>query len=103
MLSPLIVSIIRTGVPALVGALAAWLLAIGLDVPDELLGEAVAVLSAVATVGYYVLARVVERRWPSLSWLLGSGQQPAAYATPHADGSTSVGVDPAVLPLDEDD
>lgn len=80
MLSPLVLSTIRTVVPAAVGATAAWLLAtFGLAVPDELLVEAVTAGTLIATTLYYVAARWVERRYPSWSWLLGTGAQPATY------------------------
>lgn len=94
MLSALVLSVIRTGVPALVGALAAWLLAtFGVQLPDEVLVEAVAAGTAVLATLYYIAARVVERRWPSWSWLLGSTQQPTRYEHP-APGRHRTDADP---------
>lgn len=81
MLSPLFASIVRTAVPAAVGALAAWLVTLGIAMPADVRAELAAFLTAFLTVAYFIVARAVERRYPALSWLLGSGQQPAAYVS----------------------
>lgn len=79
MLSPLFASIVRTGVPVLVGALVAWLVSLGVDVPADVVAEMVAACTLLVTVAYYAAARLIERRWPSWSWLLGSASIPIAY------------------------
>lgn len=81
MLHPLVVSTVRTFVPSAVGALVSWLLVTyGITVPEQLVTEAVATLTLILTTGYYLACRAAERRWPGLSWLLGSTARPEAYA-----------------------
>lgn len=64
-------SVIRTGVPAAVGALVAWLTRHGVKADDTTVTLGIAWVSGV---GYYGLARTVEtlaksKRW---GWLLGA-------------------------------
>lgn len=77
-LSDYLVSVIRTGVPTLIGAGLAWLAAhytfVG-ALLDSFSGDARlafygAVTTAVVT-GYYALVRKVEQRWPVVGRLLG--------------------------------
>lgn len=82
MLSNYVVSLIRTGVPILVGALLAWLasslhVVIGPSSQAGLVSLCVAVLSA----GYYALVRLLERWKPSLGVLLGVPAKPV-YSKP---------------------
>ncbi|MDQ1743850.1 MAG: hypothetical protein QOE23_2189 [Pseudonocardiales bacterium] len=80
-------SIIRT----LAGYLVAWLLSIGLANPildllgldrasettqQRLVGTAVFVIGTV----YYLVVRLLEKRWPKMTVLLGSHKQPVSYA-----------------------
>lgn len=75
----LLPSIIRTGVPLVVGFIASWLAALGITVDDDQRAVLVSLFGSVVGALYYVVARVLERRFPQLTWLLGSAVQPAAY------------------------
>jgi tetrahydromethanopterin S-methyltransferase subunit C len=66
-------SIIRTGVPALVGVVVGWLARRGLDVDDVIAQQAVTWLTGVA---YYALVRFAERLGPRWGWLLGAPGAP---------------------------
>lgn len=86
MLSPFVHSLIRTATPTLVGMLAAWLtVTFAVEVPDELLVELTAAITGIALMLYYLAARLIEQRVPSLSWLLGSPSRPVAYESPRGD------------------
>lgn len=72
------VSLIRTVVPAAVGAFLAWLagqLGIVIDEGDALAVGAVA--TAVATGAWYVVVRFLEQKVPALGWLLGLPKPPS--------------------------
>ena len=71
-----IVSWIRTGVPMAVGSLIAWLVSLGVEIPAGAEEGVTALLVAVVSFLYYVLARALEKRWPQLGWLLGIPSQP---------------------------
>lgn len=82
MLSNFVTSLIRTYVPIGVGALLAWLattLGVVIDPSSQagLVILAVGVLSA----AYYWLARILERKWPVLGFLLGAVAKPS-YTKP---------------------
>ena len=40
--------------------------------------QLVALMAAVLSAAYYTAARFLERKWPVLTWLLGSPVQPAS-------------------------
>lgn len=69
-------SVIRTVVPAIVGAVVAWLVARGVEVDPATEAQLVAALTALLTGVYYALVRLAERRWPEAGWLLGTAKQP---------------------------
>lgn len=72
-----IVAQIRTTVPAIVGAVLAYLAKEFGIVIDESAGAGlVAGLSALLTAAFYAFARFLENRWPSLGWLLGNPKTP---------------------------
>ena len=75
-MSNFVTSLIRTYVPIAVGALAAYLLSLGLELNAEAQLGLVPFLTAVLQGTYYLLARLFERRFPQLSFLLGSAAQP---------------------------
>lgn len=79
-MSDLIVSIIRTVVPALVGLIIATLANVGIDVDSDSL---VVVLNGLFIGAYYALARLLESRFPAAGWLLGQPKPP----TYDGDGS----------------
>lgn len=72
-------SLIRTWTPIIVGALVSWLISLGVNVSDEAQAGLVIALTAVLQGVYYLAARLLERKFPALTVLLGSAQQPAAY------------------------
>ncbi len=72
-----LISLIRTAVPAAVGAAPAWLAAEAGIVLDADSGTALtAGVVALAMAGYYALVRVAEARWPWLGVLLGTPAAP---------------------------
>jgi uncharacterized Tic20 family protein len=71
------VSLIRTGVAIVVGALITWLAARNFEV-DATAQEALTYgLTSVVTVVYYGLVRWGESQWPMLGVLLGIPKTPA--------------------------
>lgn len=74
------ISIVRTAVPIIVGAI----VAIGLRFGAQFDAAAIAPLvQAVVAAAYYVAVRALERRWPQLGALLGAAKCPAySAATP---------------------
>ena len=72
-------SLIRTYVPIVVGALFAWFITLGVEIDDTLQSGLVTVLTGVLIAIYYTVVRLLEKRWPGLSVLLGSTEIPAQY------------------------
>ena len=71
------IAIIRTAVPSLVGTLFAWLLAQGIDFPDDVKGAVVSFFVALCITGYYSLVTWIERKVnPAFGWLLGVPKAP---------------------------
>ena len=82
-------SLIRTYLPYLVGLVVSWLSMLGITVTDDQRAMLVTAIGwAVGTV-YHLLVRVLERRWPALSVLLGSRKQPTYAAKPAPEHPTS--------------
>jgi hypothetical protein len=70
-------SLIRTGVPYLVGLLLTWLgRNTGIVLDDGSSAELTAWLVLAAGTAYYALIRWAETRWPRVGWLLGWALQP---------------------------
>lgn len=76
-----ILSLVRTYVPVAVGALAAWLLTLGVELNAEAQTGLTVFLTGLIVAVYYTVARLLERKWPALGFLLGSTKQPV-YDTP---------------------
>lgn len=76
-----IVSLIRTYVPIVVGAVIAWICRkLGIVEPDT---TALATAFTVVVIAlYYGLARLLEKRWPSFGVLLGVPKEPNYTGTP---------------------
>lgn len=75
-------ALVRTIVPMIVGAAAAWLLAVlGITLPLE---PATEVVTAILSGAYYALVRWLEQKAPAFGWLLGSPRQPV-YTDSTAD------------------
>ena len=75
-MSDYLISLIRTGVPVVVGAVVAWLAARGLNVPADAQVQVTAGLTTVLTFAYYAAVRAAEKRWPAAGVLLGHTAQP---------------------------
>lgn len=71
--------VVRTAVPAAVGALLAWLASLGVELDPTV--EGALTLAATAILGglYYWGVRKVARRWPWAEYLLGSGLAPVFH------------------------
>lgn len=93
-MSDRIIAVIRTAVPAAVGAAATWA-AKRLGVHIDSTGLAT---SATATVGvaYYLVVGSLEQRWPAIGVLLGVPSSPS-YTKPPAPFETTA---PAAAPVD---
>ena len=70
-----ITSLIRTWTPIAVGAVVAWLVARGIEIPKEAVDGVVAFLAALFSGLYYAIIRALETRFPQLGWLLGQAKQ----------------------------
>lgn len=75
-MSNLITSIIRTYVPIAVGALASYLLTLEIDLDAEAQGGLIVALTALLQGAYYLIVRVLERRYPKAGLLLGTESTP---------------------------
>lgn len=80
-----ITSLIRTNVPVVVGGVVAWLITLGIEVPEGSEGPLIAALTAAAIAVYYVTVRALETRWPGFGFLLGTRAEPS-YPEHIADG-----------------
>lgn len=76
----LLLSFIRTIVPAIVGAVVAYLVQLGLAVDGEFEAALTAVLFAVFTGIYYLIVRVIEMKFPGIGILLGWAASPDSYS-----------------------
>jgi uncharacterized membrane protein (DUF441 family) len=82
-LGDVLVSLVRTIVPAIVGTVLAWLASRGLDLTSY--SNAVnAALVPLFIALYYALVRLAERKWPIAGILLGARRQPK-YVPPVTD------------------
>lgn len=61
-------NVVRTVVPAIVGAVVAYLTKIAAHIPPAYLPAVTAFAGSV----YYAAVRRAEEKWPKLSWLLGA-------------------------------
>jgi hypothetical protein len=81
-LSTYLIGVIRTAVPAAVGALIGWLATRGLHLdPATVTPYAI----GVATASYYALVHALEVKWPKLGVLLGVPKAPS-YPPATPDG-----------------
>ena len=91
MISTLFPSLIRTYVPIVVGAFISWILTLGVELDESTEAGLVTALTAILIAAYYTLVRLLEKKWPALSVLLGSTRIPAQY-TP--DGTVQAPQEP---------
>ena len=105
MLDTYVPSVVRT----LAGYLVAWLLSLKFAGPIlDAMGQAHAsdadrerlVSFGVLVIGtlYYAAVRAAERKWPQLTYLLGSKRQPVAYAEAAPPASAGSGSAAGVIP-----
>jgi uncharacterized membrane protein (DUF441 family) len=69
-------SIIRTGVPYIVGSVVAWLAEKGVQLDAAQVASATAIVAFGIGTGYYLIVRTLESRYPKLGYLLGVPSQP---------------------------
>lgn len=74
-------ALIRTYVPLGLSVLFGWLASLGISVSDEAQSALAAGIGALAAAVYYTAVKLLEKRWPMLTVLLGSTKQPVAYAS----------------------
>lgn len=100
MMNALALSLIRTYVPAAVGALLSWLLTLGVQIDPATEAALVAAGAGLLTAVYYTLARLLEQKWPGAGVLLGATKSPDSYSK----GENEVHGDPVtveeVYPID---
>lgn len=71
-------SVIRTAVPLIVGYIITWGAENGVVIDETTFAGWVTYL---ISIGYYVVVRWVEQRWPQAGWLLGKAKAPV-YVDP---------------------
>ncbi|GHH67673.1 hypothetical protein GCM10017673_15060 [Streptosporangium violaceochromogenes] len=76
----LILSWIRTAVPAAAGSLIAWLTTKGIDVDAEEAAALILAVGGACTALYQVVVSTLQRRWPVVGVLLGSTKVPVYRA-----------------------
>ena len=67
-MTPVIRNVVRTAVPAAVGAATTWITKATAHVSPTVM----AVVFPLATTAYYAAIRNAEKKWPKLGWLLGA-------------------------------
>lgn len=75
-MSSFVISLIRTVVPLLVGAVVGWLASVGIPVDLEAKAELVASLSLLSGSLYYMGVNALAARVPVFGWLLGVAAKP---------------------------
>lgn len=71
-----VTSLIRTYVPIIVGGLVSFLVAQDIQLDPNTQAGLIVALTGILQAVYYFAARVLERKFPQLSFLLGSSAQP---------------------------
>lgn len=72
--------VIRTAVPAAVGALVTFLATMNITLDTQLHSALLLFGSTIFTVLYYTLIAKLEKKFPGLSVFLGSSKMPVGYA-----------------------
>ena len=81
-MNDLIRSLIRTLVPMVAGLIVAALAKLGYNLSSD---TAVQAVGFAVAFGWYLVARLVETRWPKFGWLLGSPSAPTYGSTSRGD------------------
>ena len=76
MTNSFVTSLIRTWVPIAVGAVVSYLLTLEIELDEQAQAGLVVSLTALLQGLYYLIVRVLERRYPKLGLLLGVESQP---------------------------
>lgn len=82
MSSPSTPSIVRTVVPVIVGAIASYLITLGVTLQEDVMAALSVIITAAATAIYYIVVRWLEQKFPKLGILLGYAAVPAGYIPP---------------------
>lgn len=77
-------AVVRTAVPLVVSYVAGVLASLGVTLPPSVAAMVSQAAGVLVAGGYYIVVRRLEKRWPRLSVLLGSRQQPVGYVKPAA-------------------
>lgn len=96
-----VLSLVRTWVPIVVGSVVSWLAGLGLDVNTDAKGAMTVLMTAILIGLYYTVVRLLEKQFPWIGVLLGVPAQPV-YSAPvtTSNGGTatpSYPQDPPVL------
>lgn len=75
-MSNFVTSLIRTWAPIAVGALASYLITLGIEINADAQLGLVLFLTSLLQGAYYLLIRVLERRFPKAGLLLGIKSEP---------------------------
>lgn len=78
-------SIVRTIVPVAVGQVVAYLVSIGVVVPEDVEAALTVILGFIFTSVYYLAVRWLEQKFPKIGALLGWAATPDGYTS--ADGA----------------
>ncbi len=76
-----VISLIRTWVPIVIGSVVAWLATKGWHVNPTTSGGLIVFLTGLISGGYYGVVRVLETQFPWLGFLLGHTAKPS-YVKP---------------------
>lgn len=71
-----VTSLIRTWTPMLVGAVVSWLATRGVNLDPEAAAGLAAFIAGLFSALYYLLVRLIERKYPEAGVLLGSTKKP---------------------------
>lgn len=72
----LLPSLIRTYVPLVAGALVVWLAEQGVILEQQAADGLTVFLAGIVSAVYYLVVRLLETKYPSFGWLLGSVKKP---------------------------
>lgn len=90
----MITNLIRTYIPYVVAWIVGALATLGITVTDDQRLVLVGLIGTVAAALYHLGVRLLERKWPQFSVLLGSLKQPT-YATPAPVAAAPAPAEPA--------
>lgn len=100
-----VISLIRSNVAPLVGALATWLIQLGLEVPEDAKQGLITFLFFFLSGIYYLIVRLLEERFPQVGIMLGYAKTPDSYSKgpgveltqkPNGDPEVTIRVDGAI-------